>query len=180
MIAVRHPRIAGGILIALILLSVVVFRHSYRQVNDPKTAFRVKEMAVSYGQQEIEVNGVLLTVEKPQVEKYFSEEYNQDVVMYKVPFEAHNISEDEVDFDETNLQLISAGRVHVGWPQDSHDDEEAAATNWGALKPGEITKGYWRIEAVIDGMPEEAYRDYALYFLQNEGDALFKFRFEEE
>lgn len=180
MIAVRHPRIWGGVLIGIILLLVMVFRHCYGDVNDPKTAFRIDEMEVSYGQPEIETDGIMLTVEKPVVNKYFSEDYNMDVIRYKIPFEAHNISEDEdFDLDETNLQIVSGGSVHLGWPFDAYDSDDKRDTNWGMLKPGETTRGYWLIEAVIEDFPAEVYYDYDLYFLQHEGDVLFKYRFTE-
>ncbi len=180
MIAVRHPKIWGGVLIGVILLLAVVFRHCYSQVNDPKTAFRINEVEVSYGQPAVEVDGIMLTVEKPDVEKYFSEDYNMDVIQYKIPFEARNISEnDESNLDETNLQIVSGGRFHLGWPFDAYDSDENVNTNWGMLKPGETTRGYWLVEAVIEDFPAEVYLDYDLYFLQHEGDALFKYRFVE-
>lgn len=178
MIAIKRPKLWCGVLLGAVLALAVLFHFCYKEVNDPKTAFKIKEAEVNYGAQEIESDGVLLTVGKPVLEKYFDEDYQSDVMLYKIPFEAHNTSDkDAVNLDETNLQIVSAGQVQLGWPSDSYQNGENTETNWGDLQPGETTKGYWRIEAVIDGLPEETYRDYDLYFLQHEGDTLFKYRF---
>ncbi len=178
MIALKHPRIWCGIFIGVIVILAVVFHVRYGEVNDPKTAFRIKEVEVNYGEPAIEVNGIMLTVEKPKLEKSFDKDYNSDVVYYKVPFEAHNTSEtDEIGFDESNLQIVSAGKVQLGWPWDSRESDENPDTNWYELKPGETTRGCWIIEAIVDEFPEEVYEDYELYYLQHEGDTFFKFRF---
>lgn len=180
MIAIKRPRLWCGILIGVVLTLAILFYFCYKAVNDPKTAFRVKEVEVNYGAQDIEADGVLLTVENPILEKYFDEDFQSDVLLYKIPFEAHNTSDKHtVDFDETNLQIVSAGQIQLGWPYESYENGEKTDTNWGDLQPGETTRGYWLIEAVIDGFPEAVYRDYDLYFLQHEGDTLFKYRFAE-
>lgn len=178
MIALKHPRIWCGIFIGVIVILAVVFHVRYGEVNDPKTAFRIKELEVNYGEPSIDINGIDLTVERPELIKSFDKDYNSDVVYYKIPFEAHNISEtDEIDFDETNLQIVSGGKIQLGWPWNSYEDSENPDTNWGKLKPGETTRGYWIIEAVADEFPVEVYEDYELYYLQHDGDAFFKFRF---
>lgn len=178
MIGIKHPKLWAIAFIGVILCIAALFYIRYGKINDPKTAFRVKEVEASYGQPSIEVDEVLLTVDKPVIEKIFDEEYQSEVFVYKIPFTAQNISmENAVDFDESNLQIVSGGQVRVGWPWDSYDDAASRATNWKALKPGETTGGYWTIEVVKEEFPDKVYEDYDLYYVQREGNTVFKNRF---
>lgn len=176
MIAVKHPKLWCVSFIMIFVLLVVVFLFCYNRVNDPKVAFFIDEETVAYNQT-FEIDGMLIKVKAPSVHKDYDKDYNAYVYQYKIPFEASNITEETMCFTAENLQIVSGGRVWYGWPDDSltHDDNQK--TVWGDINPGEKTTGVWVIDVIIEKFPEEIYQDYSLYYLQDEEEKVFKYRF---
>lgn len=176
MIAVKHPKLWSASFIMISAILIVVFLFCYNRVNDPKVAFFIDEETIAYNQ-DFEIDGILVKVKAPSVHKGYSEEYDAYVYQYKIPFDARNIAEEPTCFPAENLQIVSGGRVWYGWPDDSlaHDDNQK--TVWGDINPEESTTGVWVIDVIIEELPEEVYQDYSLYYLQDEGQKVFKYRF---
>ncbi|MBC6680707.1 hypothetical protein [Zhenpiania hominis] len=175
--AIRRPKFCLCISLAVVLLLGSLFSICYDRVNDPKRAFQIEKETISFGEA-FEVNGFIVEVQKPRIQKYYDKEYSADVYRYTIPFTAENLEEEKQDlFPVENLQIVSAGRVWYGWPEDSYENKENRKTKWGTVEPGETTKGTWVIDVVKEDLPDDRYENWQLCYLQDEGQYLFELQF---
>lgn len=180
--AIKRSKVWTILLIVIVVLLGIIFKFNYDKVNDPQTKFRIKEQAINYNEA-LEDDNLIVTIKKPIRKKVYDRDYQEYVYRYKIPFEATNaFGEDEEMFRVSKVQLVSAGRAWYGWPDDAVDEDgNRGQKNWDFLKAGETMKGTWSIDVIIDeddGLPEEVYEDYNVYYIDFEGDTCFKYRYE--
>lgn len=170
-----HLKLAKRIVIITVLIILVsVLLIQYQRLNNINTKFDISPQDAYYGEYMQELN-IAYHIYKPKQVKLYSNEYQQEIYRYSIPFDIENISKNE-PFSVTEfiseIFIFSGGIKWQGTISEKNHN-----VKW-VLDGKEKTEGTLIIDVIPNVTQESSlYKSYELYYVSIQNNVGFKYQF---